>query len=175
MADQTATSDFLSDARHLARQNKVTLGAFVVLLGFLLLALIGGMLAPYDPTATDAAASLVPPSLAHPFGTDALGRDILSRVMVATRLDLGMAFGAVILSFAAGLVLGPTAGYFGGVADMVIGRFIDTLMAFPLFVLAMGIVAALGNSVFNIVLATAIINLPFYVRTARAEVNSGAT
>ena len=171
MDDQTRLQEFLSDVRHLLRQNKVTLAAVVMLLLFVLLALTGPLIAPYGPTVTDATASLQPPSAAHPFGTDALGRDVFSRVVIATRLDFAMAFGAVILSFALGLILGPIAGYFGGWADTVIGRFVDTLMAFPLFVLAMGIVAALGNSVTNIVLATAIINLPFYVRTARAEVN----
>ena len=74
-------------------------------------------------------------------------------------------------SFAIGTALGAIAGYAGGITDTLIGRIMDTVMAFPLFVLAMGIVAALGNSVFNIILATAIINLPFYVRTARTEVN----
>jgi peptide/nickel transport system permease protein len=112
-----------------------------------------------------------PPSGLHLFGTDALGRDILSRVVVAARLDLGMAISAVVLSFALGLGLGAIAGYFGGWADRIIGRLMDTIMAFPLFVLAMGIVAALGNSVLNIILATMIINLPFYCRFARGEVN----
>jgi peptide/nickel transport system permease protein len=134
-------------------------------------ALLGPSLAPYDPLMTDAAAKLVPPSMAHPFGTDALGRDILSRVIVATRLDLGMAFSAVILSFVVGLALGSAAGYLGGWTDRIVGRLMDTIMAFPLFVLAMGIVAALGNNVANIIIATMIINLPFYCRFARAEVN----
>jgi len=171
MSEAIRSSQFLSDLRHLLRGNKVTFGAALLLLALLALAVIGPAIAPYDATASDATASLQAPSMAHLFGTDALGRDVFSRVVIATRLDLGMAFGAVALSFAMGLILGPIAGYFGGWADTVIGRFIDTLMAFPLFVLAMGIVAALGNSVTNIVLATAIINLPFYVRTARAEVN----
>ncbi len=114
---------------------------------------------------------LVPPSAAHPFGTDALGRDILSRVIVAARLDLGMAISAVALSFVVGLWLGAVSGYFGGWTDRIIGRVMDTIMAFPLFVLAMGIVAALGNSVLNIIIATMIINLPFYCRFARGEVN----
>jgi peptide/nickel transport system permease protein len=111
------------------------------------------------------------PTLTHLFGTDALGRDILSRVAIATRLDIGMAIGAVALSFIIGTGTGAIAGYFGGWIDAIIGRVMDTIMAFPLFVLAMGIVAALGNSVENIVLATAIINLPFYSRFARSEVN----
>jgi peptide/nickel transport system permease protein len=91
--------------------------------------------------------------------------------VVATRLDLGIAFFAVLLSFVIGMPLGLAAGFFGGWWERIITRGADTVMAFPLFVLAMGIVAALGNTVGNIVLATAIINLPFYVRVARAEAN----
>jgi peptide/nickel transport system permease protein len=90
---------------------------------------------------------------------------------VAARLDLGMAISAVALSFVVGLALGSLAGYFGGWTDRIVGRAMDTIMAFPLFVLAMGIVVALGNSVANIIIATMIINLPFYCRFARAEVN----
>ena len=152
-------------------ENRLTLVAVVILALLVLCALLGPTLAPFDPLTTDATAKLVPPTLSHPFGTDALGRDILSRVMVAARLDLGMAISAVALSFLAGLALGSAAGYFGGWTDRIVGRLMDTIMAFPLFVLAMGIVAALGNSVGNIIIATMIINLPFYCRFARAEVN----
>ena len=91
--------------------------------------------------------------------------------MVAARLDFGIAISAVFASFFVGSALGSIAGFYGGWADRIIGRVSDTIMAFPLFVLAMGIVAALGNTVANIVLATAIINLPFYIRVSRAEVN----
>jgi peptide/nickel transport system permease protein len=131
----------------------------------------GPAIAPYDPLATDAGSALQPPSLAHWFGTDHLGRDLFSRVLVATRLDLLISVAAVALSFVAGSVTGALSGYFGGWVDRIAGRIIDTIMAFPLFVLAMGIVAALGNTIENIVYATAIINLPFYARVARAEVN----
>jgi peptide/nickel transport system permease protein len=89
--------------------------------------------------------------------------------MVAARLDLGIAVAAVGLSCVLGGLGGACAGYFGGWTERIVGRLSDTIMAFPLFVLAMGIVAALGNTVANIVLATAIINLPFYIRVARAE------
>ena len=95
---------------------------------------------------------------------------MFSRVLVATRLDLMISVAAVALSFVGGACLGAAAGYWGGWFDVVSGRLIDTIMAFPLFVLAMGIVAALGNTVENIIYATAIINLPFYARVARAEV-----
>ena len=134
--------------------------------------LFGPCIAPFDPLDhRRAPPSWFRPAPSHLFGTDALGRDILSRVIVAARLDLGMAISAVALSFVVGLALGSLAGYFGGWTDRIIGRAMDTIMAFPLFVLAMGIVAALGNSVANIIIATMIINLPFYCRFARAEVN----
>jgi peptide/nickel transport system permease protein len=106
----------------------------------------------------------------HWFGTDAVGRDLLSRVLVATRLDMSIAIAAVALSFAIGSAAGTISGYLGGWVDTAIGRVTDTIMAFPLFVLAMGIVAAAGNTVANIIYATAVINIPTYVRVARAEV-----
>jgi peptide/nickel transport system permease protein len=162
---------FAKNAAHAFGENRLTLVAVVILALLVLCAIFGPSLAPYDPLMTDGTARLVPPSAAHPFGTDALGRDILSRVVVAARLDLGMAVAAALLSFVGGLALGAIAGYFGGWPDRIISRVMDTIMAFPLFVLAMGIVAALGNSVLNVIVATVIINLPFYCRFARSEVN----
>jgi peptide/nickel transport system permease protein len=158
-------------ARYVVTENPITLIAFLMLLGLLLLAAFGPALAPYDPLRSDTASTLKPPSTRHWFGTDQLGRDMLSRVMVAARLDMAIAFSAVALSFLAGSLAGACAGVFGGWTERIVSRISDTIMAFPLFVLAMGIVAALGNSVFNVILATAIINLPFYVRMARAEAN----
>jgi peptide/nickel transport system permease protein len=161
----------LKHVRYVATENPVTLAAFALFTGFVLLALCGPWIAPYDPLASNTAQSLKPPSASHWFGTDSLGRDILSRIIVAARLDFGIAISAVAAAFVIGATLGSLAGFYGGWADRIIGRVADTIMAFPLFVLAMGIVAALGNTVFNIILATAIINLPFYIRVARAEVN----
>ena len=161
----------LRHIRYVLSENLVTLGAFALFTAFVLLAVLGPFIAPYDPLATDTARAMQAPSFAHWFGTDSLGRDILSRIIVATRLDFGIAVAAVALSFVFGIALGLAAGFFGGWWDRIILRLADTIMAFPLFVLAMGIVAALGNSVANIVYATAIINLPFYIRVARAEAN----
>ena len=158
--------------RHTIAENPLTLFAAVGFVLMVLAAIFGELVAPYDPFATSSALALQPPSWAHPFGTDHLGRDVLSRVIAAARIDLGIAVSAVAISFVCGLLLGSYAGYFGGWTDRIVGRLVDTIMAFPLFVLAMGIVAALGNNITNIVLATAIINLPFYIRFARAEVNS---
>ncbi len=166
-----STAATVKHIRYVLTENPVTLFAFA-LFGFILLcAIFGPWIAPYNPLQTNAAMALKPPSAAHWFGTDSLGRDIFSRVLVATRLDLGIAFASVILTFAIGALAGIAAGFFGGWVDRVVGRLADTIMAFPLFVLAMGIVAALGNSVGNIVLATAIINTPLYARVARAEAN----
>jgi peptide/nickel transport system permease protein len=165
------TTATMSHVRYVLGENPLTAGAFALFALMVTFALIGPWIAPYDPLATQAAQALKPPSMAHWFGTDHLGRDILSRVIVATRLDLGIALGAVLLSFGLGSLLGSCAGYYGGWTDRIVGRVADTVMAFPLFVLAMGIVAAMGNTVANIVLATAIINLPFYIRVSRTEVN----
>jgi len=151
-------------------KNRITAVAFVVLALLVLSAICGPALVPYDPLATDARDALSPPSSAHWFGTDHVGRDIFSRVVVAARLDITICLSAVGLSMMAGIALGCLAGFYGGWLDRVLGRLVDTIMAFPLFVLAMGIVAALGNSIANVVYATAIINVPFYVRLARSEV-----
>jgi peptide/nickel transport system permease protein len=159
----------LKHVRYVISQNPVTIVAFALFLIIVFLALFGSALAPYDPLETNASIALSAPSWSHPFGTDALGRDTLSRVIIATRLDLGIALSAVIVSFFIGSALGCSAGFWGGWVDRIIGRLSDTIMAFPLFVLAMGIVSALGNSVENIIYATIIINLPFYIRVARAE------
>jgi len=165
------TTPWLRHARHTIGENPVTLAAFLLFVLLALLALFGPWLAPHDPLATDAARALQPPSARHWFGTDQVGRDILSRVIMATRLDLGIALASVLLAFGLGALTGIAAGYFGGWTDRITGRLVDTIMAFPLFVLAMGIVAALGNTLFNIVLATSIVNFPIYARVARAEAN----
>ncbi len=161
----------LQHIRHVLGENWVTAGAFALFVLIVLCALIGPFLVPYSPLASDTAAALKPPSAAHWFGTDQLGRDIFSRVVVATRLDLIIAVTSVAGVFVIGGLAGTAAGFFGGWTDRIISRIADTIMAFPLFVLAMGIVAALGNTVTNIVLATMIVNFPLYARVARTEAN----
>lgn len=144
----------------------------VTLAGALILvALFGPWIATHDPLATNAPAALQPPSAAHWFGTDQLGRDVFSRTVVSTRIDLAIGLIAVSISLVAGTIIGAIAGWRGGWSDAVAGRFIDAIMAFPLFVLAVGIAAALGNSVTSVVIATSIVNLPFFARQVRTEVN----
>jgi peptide/nickel transport system permease protein len=159
----------LRHARFVVTENPVTGFALALFILFILAALFGPLLAPHDPLASNTAQALQPPSATFWFGTDQLGRDIFSRALVAARLDIGIAAASVALVFALGGFAGLASGFFGGWTDTLVGRLSDTIMAFPLFVLAMAIVAALGNTIPNIVLATAIINFPLYVRVARAE------
>jgi peptide/nickel transport system permease protein len=171
LASPTGVSALLRHARYVISENPVTGLAFGLFVIILVAALLGPWIVPYDPLASDTTATLQAPSLHHLFGTDQLGRDIFSRVVAATQLDFFIAIFSVVLVFLMGGLAGVAAGYFGGWTDRIVGRVADTIMAFPLFVLAMGIVAALGNTVQNIVLATAIINFPLYARVARAEAN----
>jgi peptide/nickel transport system permease protein len=167
----TALAATVRHARYVIGENPVTGVAFALFVLIVLLALVGPYVVPIDPLASDTVEALKAPSLRHWFGTDQLGRDIFSRVVVATRLDFGIAVWSVVLVFVMGGLAGVAAGFFGGWVDRIVGRIADTIMAFPLFVLAMGIVAALGNTVTNIVIATAIVNFPLYARVARAEAN----
>lgn len=164
-------SSSISHILYVLKENPVTLIAFALFGFYVLSAIFGQYLVPYDPLASDSENVLQSPSLKHWFGTDPLGRDVFSRVISATRLDLMIAVSAVAISFVVGSILGSAAGYWGGKLDIILSRTLDTIMAFPIFVLAMGIVAALGNTIENIVYATAIINVPFYARLVRAEVN----
>jgi len=168
---ETPVASLLRHSRYVLTQNPLTGFAFALFLLIVLAAVFGPQIAPYDPLASNTVQALKPPSAQHWFGTDQLGRDVFSRVIVATRLDFFIAVASVALVFLMGGLAGVAAGFFGGWTDRIVGRIADTIMAFPLFVLAMGIVAALGNNVQNIVLATAIVNFPLYARVARAEAN----
>lgn len=158
--------------RIVPRINPVTALAIAAVVVLLLVGAFGPAIAPFDPLQTNARNALKGPSWAHWAGTDQLGRDVFSRLIVATRLDLIIAFSAVALSSVFGIIIGGFVGYFGGWSDRITGRLVDVLMAFPLFVMTMALVAAFGNSMMNVIYATAIINLPFYIRLARAEVNA---
>ena len=161
----------LKHARYVIGENPVTGFAFGLFVLIVFAAVLGPHIVPYDPLTSNTAMSLKPPSRAHWFGTDQLGRDVFSRVVSATRLDFIIAVFSVALVFLMGGLAGVAAGFFGGWTDRIVSRIADTIMAFPLFVLAMGIVAALGNTVQNIIIATAIVNFPLYARIARTEAN----
>lgn len=163
--------NFIQRLWYLVHKNPLSLVSFSLFGMYVLVALTGTYWVPFDPLASNTDIALQAPNATYWFGTDHLGRDVFSRVVVATRLDLSIAISAVAISFVIGTSLGCVAAYFGGWYERVIGRIADIVLAFPLFVLAMGIVAVLGNSLINVIYATAIINIPFYIRIARAEVS----
>jgi len=137
-----------------------------LLLGF---ALVGPLLAP-DPYATDVARVLAPPSCQSPFGTDALGRDLMARVVHGARLDLGLALAATVIAVVIGVPVGIFAGWRGGWLERLTGWGTDILLALPIYLLAMVLAGGLGNSVEVAVLATAMVNLPFFIRLSRTEI-----
>lgn len=163
-------SSWVRDARRVIFGNPSTLAATAGLVVLFVLALTGQWLVPYDPLASDVPNALESPSLLHPFGTDQLGRDVFSRAVMATKVGLYIAFSAVVLSCIVGSIVGAIMGFWGGPFDTVVSRVVEVMLAFPLFVFAMALVAAIGNTLNVVVLATAIINLPFYIRIVRTEV-----
>jgi peptide/nickel transport system permease protein len=154
--------------RRLAR-NKLSFAALCAILAVTLASLLAPWLAPYDPDAPDAEATLASVSLRHPLGTDVYGRDQLSRVIHAGRVDLLVALSATAIALTLGSALGAAAGYRGGWVDQLVMRGVDAVMAFPAFILAMAITAALGNSTANVVAAIAITHVPIYTRLIRGE------
>jgi peptide/nickel transport system permease protein len=147
-----------------------TLATGVFLLGaFVILALGTPLIAPYDPIAQDAAARLQGPSWLHPFGTDNFGRDILSRVIWGTRIDLQIAVIGVLFPFIIGTTLGTVAGFFGGIVDAIFMRLVDIILAFPFLVLMLSIIAILGPGLGSFYIAMALVGWVSYARLIRAQ------
>jgi peptide/nickel transport system permease protein len=153
--------------RRLVRHRKGLFGT-AALAGLVLAAALCSYLSPYDPAQLHLAAQLVPPSRAYWFGTDELGRDILSRVLYGSRPSLGAGLLVVVVAAAVGSLTGLAAGYAGGWPDAVLMRIWDTLLAFPAIFLAIGIVSVLGPGWINGALAIAAINIPVFSRLVRA-------
>jgi peptide/nickel transport system permease protein len=142
----------------------------VILVGLAVVAaVLAPWLTPYAPDKPDFTAILAGPSLAHPMGTDDLGRDVLTRVLYGARVSLIVGFLSVASSLVIGALLGAVAGYAGRWIDAVIMRLMDVIFAFPGVLLALAITAALGPSLANAILAIAIVNLPVFARLARAQ------
>jgi len=144
-------------------------GACVVALA-VLAAVIGPWLVPYDPSAQELALRLEGPSRLHWLGLDELGRDILARVMSGARISLLVGLVVVSVSVSIGAAMGAIAGYYGGIIDEAISRVIDILLAFPGLLLAIALVAVLGPSLTNVVIALSLIGWVGYARVARAQV-----
>lgn len=147
------------------------IGGAVVIVLWILVAVFAPLLAPSDPLAQNAAAAS-PPSAAHWFGTDLLGRDVLSRVLAGSRVSLPAPIVLVIASLVLGVVLGLIAGYFGRAVDEIIMRVTDLVLAFPSIILAMIIVAATGPGILHAMIAIILVNWPQYTRITRSLVIS---
>jgi len=157
---------------HIIFSSVVTAFGFVVAVGFLILAIVvwltNGAILPYDPYAITTA-FLSPPSLAHFFGTDNLGRDIFSRVLAAAPYDAGVPAAVLAIAISLGMLTGTLAGYAGGVVEEVVMRVTDMFLAFPGLVLALAIAASLGPGIGNSILALAPVWWPTYTRLARGD------
>ncbi len=146
----------------------IRVGLAIVLVA-ILAAAVGPVLSPYDPAAQELSRRLERPSLSHPFGLDELGRDILSRLLSGARISLLVGLTVVSVSSIVGMLLGSIAGYFGGAVDDVISRAVDVLMAFPGILLAIALVAVLGPSLTNVVIALSVIGWVGYARLVRSQ------
>jgi peptide/nickel transport system permease protein len=146
----------------------IRLGALIVFTA-VAAALLGPSLSPHDPSAQELARRLEGPSLAHPFGLDELGRDIFTRILAGARISLLVGLSVVSVSSVLGMLFGSVAGYFGGRVDDVISRVVDVLMAFPGILLAIALVAVLGPSLGNVILALSVIGWVGYARLVRGQ------
>jgi peptide/nickel transport system permease protein len=153
--------------RRLFRRRLVLVGALVLML-IIMLAVFAPLLSPWSPTAIRVAQRLKPPSLQHWFGTDEFGRDILARIMFGARASLGIGLAVVAVSMACGTLLGLLAGYFRAL-DTIVMRLVDAMMALPDILLAIFLVAVLGASAANVVLALSIVYTPRVTRVVRAS------
>ncbi|HEX9247096.1 MAG TPA: ABC transporter permease [bacterium] len=149
-------------------RNKIAAAGLVTLLVMLAASALAGVILPYDPDAANLDLTLHPPTPAHLLGTDQLGRDILTRVVYGGRISLVIGVLAVALSAAIGIPLGVLSGFYGGVADAVIQRVIDVVLAFPGFLLALTLISILGVGLANVVISVGIASVPIYVRLVRA-------
>ncbi|MFW5939279.1 MAG: ABC transporter permease [Halolamina sp.] len=151
------------------RRNNLAMGGLIVTAGFLLVALLAPILAPYDPAAVDVPSRLQGPSLAHPFGTDRYGRDLLSRVLFGARIALQVAIATPLVAGAIGVPVGLVAGYVGGRVDDALMRLMDSIFAFPAILLGLTLVAVFGQSLTNIVLALGVVYIPQFARVTRGS------
>jgi peptide/nickel transport system permease protein len=154
----------------LRRFNPLAATGLVILAVVVLMALFAPYLAPFDPTAVHLTEGLSGPSITHPLGQDKLGRDILSRIIYGARVSLYVGVFTVLISAVVGSIVGALAGYLGGVVDEVVMRLIDILLAFPGILLAIAIMAILGPSLNNVVIALALLGWVTYARLVRGQV-----
>lgn len=155
-------------ARRLGGSMALAAGAGLCLF-WVLLAIAPQIFAPHDPIAQDLAATLQPPSLAHPFGTDNFGRDVLSRIIWGARLDLVMGVFGVLAPFVIGCTIGLVAGYLGGIVDTLLMRLLDITISFPFFVLMIAIISVLGPGLTSFFIAVSLVGWVSYARLIRSQ------
>ena len=159
----------LRAARQFVRRQPLGTAGLVIVLVMFAAGAMAGWIAPYDPEANDFAAMMEAPSWAHLLGTDQLGRDIFSRLVFGARTALLVGFSSAVVGGVIGLVLGVTSAYFGGWFDLVFQRVLDVLMAFPLIILALAVVAVFGTGVVNVIIAITVPLVPRCGRVVRAS------
>ncbi|NHM26590.1 ABC transporter permease [Desulfofundulus sp. TPOSR] len=151
------------------RKQKSMAAGLLLLLILVFMAIFSPLLSPYDPVKVDLHNNILPPSREHPFGTDNLGRDVFSRVMYGTRMDILAGLFIVGVSVVTGLLVGIVAGYRGGILDKILVGAMDTFLALPDIILALVIVGAMGPGIFNTVLALSLLGWVRYARIARSS------
>jgi peptide/nickel transport system permease protein len=156
--------------RERARGHEAFLAGLTIIGLLMIVSILAPVLAPHDPTVIHAADGLKPPSATYPLGTDNLGRDILSRIIYAARTSLLVALGSVLVAGMVGIPLGLIAGYAGSATDSVIMRVLDAILAFPVILLAILVVATLGTQTINLILTIGFVFIPYFTRLVRGNV-----
>ncbi|MFZ2089179.1 MAG: oligopeptide ABC transporter permease [Desulfobaccales bacterium] len=151
------------------RRNKLAMSGFIMVAGLFLLSLLAPWLAPYDPSLINLKEALMPPSPQHWLGTDPLGRDVLSRIIFGSQVSLKVGFVAVGLATLIGVLVGATAGYYGGWVDLILMRFVDLMLCFPSFFLILAVIALLEPSIWNIMVVIGVTGWMGVARLVRAE------
>jgi len=154
-------------ARKFRRNRKAMIGLTIVV-ALVVVAIFAPLIAPYSIQKTDIVHRTQPPSVAHPFGTDNIGRDIFSRVVMGSRISLYVGFGSIVGALLMGTTIGIVAGYFGGTIDEVLMRTMDALMSFPPILLALTVMVVIGPQLNNVILALAFVYTPYIARVARS-------
>lgn len=154
------------------KKNKPAVLGLIIVIIFIFLAFFAPIISPYEPATQDLANRFASPSSEHLFGTDNFGRDIFSNVIYGARISLFIGFFSTVIALIFGTILGALAGYYSGVVDNIIMRIVDIFLSIPSLILAIAISAALGEGLFNLVLAVSISNITHYARIVRGSVLS---
>jgi peptide/nickel transport system permease protein len=151
------------------KKNRLAVAGGIIVIALFIVAVFAPVISPFNPDSIDRGHILDPPGLSHPFGTDDLGRDVLSRMIFGSRISLAVGFVAVGISTLIGMVLGALSGYYGGWFDRIIMRFIDIMLSIPTFFLILAVIAFIGPSIWNIMVIIGLTSWMSVARLVRAE------